>query len=290
MTDPMASATAARVTAEDVAAWEDPPRAARSAAAPVLAVEGFAGPLDWLLELARAKKLDLAKLSIAALIEAFATAMQAGLAGRDTDRIGHWAVWTVMAATLTELWSRLLLPANSPEAKAAQAEAEALRQQLLNRARMRCAADWLERRPQLGRDVFARGRPEISLGGGGGAGDLTELLRACLVALRVPEALAETYRPRPPPLWRVTDALVRLDQLLGELPDGSPLTAFLPAIGGEDPGRTLRCRAAVSSTLIAGLERARNGALALDQVAAWTPILVRRLDGRRVDPVGEASV
>jgi segregation and condensation protein A len=286
MTDPMASATAARVTAEDVAAWEDPPRAARSAAAPVLAVEGFAGPLDWLLELARAKKLDLAKLSIAALIEAFATAMQAGLAGRDTDRIGHWAVWTVMAATLTELWSRLLLPANSPEAKAAQAEAEALRQQLLNRARMRSAADWLERRPQLGRDVFARGRPEISLGGGGGAGDLTELLRACLVALRVPEALAETYRPRPPPLWRVTDALVRLDQLLGELPDGSPLTAFLPAIGGEDPGRTLRCRAAVSSTLIAGLERARDGALTLDQAAEWTPILVRRGD-RQPDGLAE---
>ena len=137
--------------------------------------------------------------------------------------------------------------------------------------------------------MFARGRPELVLSGGG-AGDLTELLRACLVALRVPEAVAETYRPRPPPLWRVTDALARLDTLLGELPDGSPLTAFLPAIGGEDPGRTLRCRAAVSSTLIAGLERARDGALALDQSAAWTPILVRRLAGREVDPVGEASV
>jgi hypothetical protein len=67
--------------------------------------------------------------------------MQAGLADRDTARIGHWAVWTVMAATLTELWSRLLLPANAPEAKVARAEAEALRQQLLNRARMRSAAD-----------------------------------------------------------------------------------------------------------------------------------------------------
>jgi len=197
MTDPVASATAARVTAEEVAAWEDKPRAARSDAAPVLSVEGFAGPLDWLLELARAKKLDLAKLSIAALIEAFVTAMQAALAGRDTARIGHWAVWTVMAATLTELWSRLLLPPDSREAKAAQAEAEALRQQLLNRARMRSAADWLERRPQLGRDVFARGRPELHLGRGG-AGDLTELLRACLVALRVPEAVAETYCPGRP--------------------------------------------------------------------------------------------
>ena len=282
-----ASATGARVTAADVA-WEDKPRAARSDAAPVLSVEGFAGPLDWLLEMARSKKLDLAKLSIAALIEAFVNAMQTGLAGKDATRIGHWAVWTVMAATLTELWSRLLLPADSREAKAAEAEAEALRQQLLNRARMRSAADWLERRPQLGRDVFARGRPELNLDGGA-AGDLTELLRACLIALRVPEALAETYRPRPPPLWRVTDALARMDQLLGELPDGSPLAAFLPIIGGTDPGRTLRCRAAVSSTLIAGLERARDGALALDQAAAWTPILLRRVDGREPGLAGEPS-
>ena len=81
-----------------------------------------------------------------------------------------------------------------------------------------------------------------------------------------------------------------MDTLLGELPDGSPLTAFLPAIGGEDPGRMLRCRAAVSSTLIAGLERARDGALTLDQAAAWTPILVRRVNHDEVDPVEEPSV
>ena len=153
---------------------------------------------------------------------------------------------------------------------------------------MRGAADWLERRPQLGRDVFARGRPELHLGGG--AGDLTELLRACLVALRVPEAVAETYRPRPPQLWRVPDALARMDRLLGELPDGSPLAAFLPAIGGGGPGRTLRYRAAVASTLIAGLERARDGALALDQAAAWKPILVRRVDRREIGPAEGPSV
>jgi segregation and condensation protein A len=82
--------------------------------------------------------------------------MQAALAGRDGSRIGHWAAWTVMAATLTELRSRLLLPADAPEARAAEEEAEALRRQL-GRARMRLAAGWLERRPRLGREVFARG-------------------------------------------------------------------------------------------------------------------------------------
>ena len=220
MTDPVASATVARVTEEDVAAWEDPPRAARSAAAPVLSVEGFAGPLDWLLELARAKKLDLAKLSIAALVEAFATAMQAGLAGRDTARIGHWAVWTVMAATLTELWSRLLLPANSPEAKAAQAEAEALRQQLLNRARMRSAADWLERR-QLAREMFARGRPDGDRRGGGR--DVVDLMRACLVVLRhgIP------HPPRPA-LWTVDEAIAHIRHGLREAAEAAALTSSQP--------------------------------------------------------------
>jgi len=226
--------------------------------------------------MARARKIDLARLSIGALIEAFSRAMQAALAGRDRSRIGHWAAWTVMAATLTELWSRLLLPADVPAARAAAEEAEALRRQLLARARMRLAADWLERRPQLGREVFARGSPELS--SAGRAGDLTELLRACLVALRVPEEQAAAFRPKPPPLWRASDALPRLRRLLGLLPDGTPLAEFLPQLRTEEPDSALRARAALASTLIAGLELARDGVLALDQDAAWTPVRVRRRD------------
>jgi segregation and condensation protein A len=207
--------------------------------------------------------------------------MQAALAGRDGSRIGHWAAWTVMAATLTELWSRLLLPADAPEARAAAEEAEALRRQLLDRARMRLAADWLERRPRLGREVFARGSPELSPAGR--VGDLTELLRACLVALLVPDEQAAAFRPRPPPLWRASDALPRLRQLLGLLPDGSPLQAFLPSLGSEKPDSGVRARAALSSTLIAGLELAREGVLALEQDAAWTPVRVRRHENRTGD-------
>ena len=67
-------------------------------------------------------------------------------------------------------------------------------------------------------------------------------------------------------------------QLLGALPDGSSLTAYLPEVGGTDPERALRRRVALSSTLVASLELVRAGTLALDQDVPWTPIRVQRLD------------
>ena len=261
----------------EISAWEDPPRAAPPDSAPVLAVDGFEGPLDWLLEMAQARKIDLARLSIVALIDAFATALEAALArrtGGHAAELGRWGGWLVMAATLAFLRSRLLLPGDSPEAKAAEDEAEALRRRLVSRAQVRAAADWLERRPQLGRDVFGRGTGQRR-DDGGRIGDITELLRACLVALRVPPEQADADRPRPLPLWQVSDAIARIRQLLGALPDGSPLTAFLPEVDGAEPGRALRRRVAVSSTLVASLELARTGTLALDQDVPWTPIRVQ---------------
>jgi segregation and condensation protein A len=259
-----------------ISAWEDPPRAAPTDAAPVLAVDGFEGPLDWLLEMAQAQKIDLARLSIVALIEAFATAMEAALArqiGGRAAQLGRWGVWLVMAASLAFLRSRLLLPSDSSEAKAAEDEAEALRHRLISRTQVRAAADWLERRPQLGRDVFGCGTGDRRHDDGR-VGDIAELLRACLVALRVPDQ-ADAYSPRPPPLWQVSDAIAHMRQLLGVLPDGSPMTAFLPTVGGAEPGRALRSRVAVSSTLVAGLELARAGTLTLDQDAPWTSIRCR---------------
>jgi segregation and condensation protein A len=83
---------------------------------------------------------------------------------------------------------------------------------LVTRAQVRSAADWLERRPQLGRDVFGRGTAERR--DGGRIGDITELLRACLVALRIPEQVGAD-RPRPLPLWQVRDAIARMRQLRG---------------------------------------------------------------------------
>jgi segregation and condensation protein A len=272
----------------EISAWEDPPRAAPTEPAPVLAVDGFAGPLDWLLEMAQARKIDLARLSIVALIEAFAIALEAALARQIGDRaveLGRWGVWLVMAASLAFLRSRLLLPSDSPEAKAAEDEAEVLRHRLVSRAQVRAAADWLERRPQLGRDVFGRGTGERRHDAGR-VGDVTELLRACLIALRVPDQ-ADAYRPWPPSLWQVGDAIARMRQLLGVLPDGSPMTAFLPTVGGAEPGRTLRCRVALSSTLVASLELARAGMVALDQDAPWTSI--RCCTGMGIHVLGDSG-
>ena len=279
MTDIVQEAGQSAALVAEISAWEDAPRAASAEAAPVLSVDGFAGPLDWLVEMAQARKIDLARLSIVALIEAFATAMEAALADRTGERVaelGRWGVWLVMAASLAFLRSRLLLPGDTPEARAAEDEAEALRRRLVSRAQVRAAADWLERRPQLGRDVFGCGTGQRGRNNGR-VGDITELLRACLVALEVP-AQAELYRPRPATLWQVSDAIARLRQLLDALPDGSPLMAFLPEVDGIEPERVLRGRVAVSSTLVAGLELARAGALALDQDAPWTPIRVLHRD------------
>jgi segregation and condensation protein A len=124
--------------------------------------------------------------------------------------------------------------------------------------------------------------PEVSVSGRGS--DLTDLLRACLVALYVPETHAAAYRPRPPPLWRASDAIPHLRRRLAAFPAGGPLAAFLPVIDGDDPGKALRCRAAVASTLVAGLELARDGALALTQDAAWAPVTVSRRNDHAAGP------
>ena len=275
MTDAAALAADAPPARPHDPSWEDLTRPASRNDAPVLSAEGFEGPLDWLLEMARAHKLDLAKLPIAALIQSFVEALEAALARSDGQPpvLSRWGDWLVMAATLTQLRSRLLLPADAAEAKAALSQAEALRRQLVSRERMRAAADWLEARPQLGREVFARGRPERRPARRGG--DVTDLLQACLKLLQVPEEMAAVYRPRPSPLWRVSQAIARIESLLAEQTDGASLGAFLPAVSADVADREMRCRAAVASTLVAGLELARQGRVSLGQEGEWGEISVR---------------
>jgi segregation and condensation protein A len=278
-----------RPALSEASAWEDaPPVTAGSAVlAPILSVTGFEGPLDWLLDMVRAQKIDLAKLPILALITDFVTALETALAGRDqTAPLGRWGDWLVMAANLALLRSRLLLPAGTVEAQTAADEADLLRRQLVSRAEIRAAADWLDRRPQLDREVFPRGRGEAHVAGR--VGDITALLRACLAALRLPEG-AQAYRPRPPPLWRVSDAIGRILAQLDLVPEeGAPLADFWPEVAVAEPQQDAWRRVAVATTFLAGLELARDGQIRLDQPQPWDSIHLQRAAARAAE--GQRSV
>ncbi len=272
-----ATAPPAAPAALDPSDWEGPARRqAPPGAAPVLAIDGFEGPLDWLLELARARRIDLARLSIAALVDAFAAALTAALADADPSAttLARWSDWLVMAADLILLRSRLLIPAPPAAARDARDAAEALRHRLLARAQAVAAAEWLERRHQLGRDVFQRGQAvDTTAIKAGRVGDSTALLRACLVAIRLPD-----------------DAAARIRALLPKIGEGGvALGALLPGLPAAVPERARRCREAVASTFGAGLEMARAGDLTLDQEAAWAPIQVRRGQHPRSDTGGLAA-
>ena len=181
------------------------------------------------------------------------------------------ADWLVMAAWLTWLKSRLLLP------EGADARGRRAGGRCPGRAAARSVGDPRRRRlavgrPQLGQDVFARGAPEdhTEIDRSRLALDLASLVRAYLQAMRR-AAGARRYQPRPLSLWTVKDALQRLGALLGSLPDWTSLEQFLP----DTLGGPLERRAALASTLLAGLEMARGGAVRLRQEHAFGPILVR---------------
>ena len=232
-----------------------------------LQLDGFEGPLDMLLELARAQKVDMAKISILRLVEQFLAAVE----GARRVRLELAADWLVMAAWLTWLKSRLLLPDDQPEAEEALEAAEVLAARLLALQRVRAAAHWLGDRPALGRDVFARGAGEsfTELDRSGLAADTAGLLRAYLAAIRR-SAGQKQYRTATPPFWSVQDALGRLGAMLGGLPDWTVLERFLP----ELPGDPLASRAATAATLLAGLELARDGQARIRQDQPFGPILL----------------
>jgi len=119
----------------------------------LLKLDGFEGPLDLLLDLARSQKVDLAKISILALVEQYLAVIE----GARKVRLELAADWLVMAAWLTWLKSRLLVPAGSDEADDAEQLAELLTGRLRALELIRAAAAWLGRRPVLGIDVFVLG-------------------------------------------------------------------------------------------------------------------------------------
>lgn len=256
------------MTEDAITEFEGPP--ARIAPLSV-AVEGFEGPLDLLLGLAREQKVDLARISILALAEQYLAWVEAARA-LDLDLA---ADFLVMAAWLAYLKSRLLLPpAERPEDEPSPEEAaELLAFQLRRLEAMREAGAALMARPRLGLDVWPRGAPEarVEKVPGGWALAMHELIAAYAAARR--RGLGgRGYVPPPMQLMSVQDALERLGRLLRVVPDWAVLTRFLP----PGLGAGLPTRAGVASMLIAGLELAKDGRLDLRQEEPFGPIWVKR--------------
>jgi segregation and condensation protein A len=247
--------------------------------APLLNLDGFHGPLDQLLTLARAAKIDLAALSLTALVEQLAAALR-----QATVPLGQKGDWVVMAAWLLQLRTRLLLPTEAAQ-QAAEVEAEDLRGRLVALQAAQALAAWLEQRPQLGRDSFIRGRPEIF-----GVSleatpvlDAVEFLWASLTLFDDGVADPDTvgvYRAVRADLHTVAEARDRILQRLATASDGAMIDQLLPAPPdkSEDEERqALRWRSAWASTFGASLELAKQGVVVVEQGRAFTPIHIARL-------------
>ncbi|WP_158915036.1 ScpA family protein [Caulobacter sp. S45] len=240
----------------------------------VLALDGFEGPLHLLLALARGQKVDLLKISVARLAEQYLAFVES----QRHRRFALAAEYLVMAAWLTYLKSRLLLPKprkSDDDELPAEELAEALAFRLAKLDAMRGAADTLKRLPRFGLDVFGRGDPEARVvqALGPPEGDLYALISAYAdqrvrqTARRyTAQARVEAY-----PLEAARD---RLRELLPSLDQWTDLHAVAPDVANADqPGPS---RASfVASTLSAGLEMVKDGALEVRQLDAFAALYLR---------------
>jgi len=234
----------------------------------VVDLAGYEGPIDMLLMLAREQKVDLTKISILQLADQYL----AYIAAVRRLRLEIAADYLVMAAWLAYLKSRLLLPEPAPPDEPSGAElAAALTHQLQRLEAMQQAGTRLMARPQLGRDVFQRGAPE------GLPRTLRPIYEATLYDLlkaygdqrqRKESAVLHIEAPE---LFSMDDALQRLGQLLGRVPEWRVLASFLPQ--GLRSG--IVRRSAIAATFAASLELARAGKIQLRQDTTFGPIYLR---------------
>ena len=246
-----------------------PPQGGGDGGSLFLDLDGFEGPIDVLLALARDQKVDLTKISILQLADQYLTFIEQA---REL-RLELAADYLVMAAWLAYLKSRLLLPSTEADGEQLSAAemAERLAFQLQRLEAMRNLGRQMLERPRLNRDFFGRGAPEpvdvvttpvYEL-------SLYELLKAYgdfksrdnITALRID----------PSELYSMETALERLRGLVGDMPDWTVLSAFLPK--GLRGG--LVTRSALAATFAASLELAKTGKLMLQQSACFAPLYIR---------------
>jgi segregation and condensation protein A len=231
-----------------------------------IAIDGWEGPLDLLLNLARTQKVDLKQISILALVEQYLAFINEARA----LKLELAADYLVMAAWLAYLKSALLLP-RDPEVEPSPEEL-ALRLQLrLQRlAAMRDAGARLMGRDRIGRDIFLRGCPEglRVVRKAKWEASLYDLIAAYGgVKIRSVPAIHIISRRK---VMTLEEAIDLVAAMVGQRLDWASLESFLPT--GLEPDHH---RSAVASSFVAALELARQGRLQLAQEAAFAPLMVR---------------
>jgi segregation and condensation protein A len=240
----------------------------------VVMVDGFEGPLDMLLALARQQKVDIAKISVLTLADQYLEFIES--AKRRNLELA--ADYLVMAAWLAYLKSKLILPQaqNIEGEPTADEMAARLRWRLQRLEAMRTAAARLMARDRLDRDVFARGAPEptnvVKLRTY--KDSLYDLLTAYSTQ-RVKKLGGKTYRPVHAPVMLIEEARERLERMLGKISDWSGLSRLLPFDWSGGPRR----RSALASTLLACLELARDGKLEIRQLKPFDEVYVKDRSG-----------
>jgi len=241
-----------------------------------LNLDGFEGPIDVLLSLARDQKVDLTQISILQLAEQYLVFIREA----QVLNLELAADYLVMAAWLAYLKSRLLLPADATpeEEQDPEALAEALRFQLLRLEAMQEAGVRLMALPQLGVDRLARGAPENLSARFRSVYDVTlyDLLRA--YADHKLREQGQTLRIAATDLYAVEDAIERLRALVGKVPEWRTLFSFLP----DFLRGSLVLRSAVASTFVASLQLVKDGQAQIRQDGTFGPIWLR-------SPAGSSS-
>jgi segregation and condensation protein A len=265
------------ITEAEIKAFEDTPHVdADDEGQFLLDLEGYGGPIDVLLSLARDQKVDLSKISILALAEQYLAFIERAR----KLRLELAADYLVMASWLAYLKSRLLLPQPENDEEPSAAEmADALAFQIRRLESMQQAGARLIVLPRLGRDILIRGAPEPIAVDRRNVFTLTLFDLLAAYGQHVARHDKALYTIEPFMLHSVETAIERLSQMIGRLPKWTLLSQFLPSYDasrvetGEQ--RRLVGRSAVAATFGATLELAKRGVVSIRQDGNFEPIYIR---------------
>jgi segregation and condensation protein A len=255
--------------AESPSDWFTAPPPAPDAEVLYVDVDGYEGPLDLLLDLARRQKVDLTQISVLALAEQYLGFIETVR----ERRIEIAADYLVMAAWLAYLKSRLMVPkAPSDEEPSGEMMAAQLQFRLKRLEAMRRAAEQLMGGARLGVEVFSRGAPEPILLERRLLWDasLFDLLKA--YASQRERGYEPEYTPLQRNVWSLQEARDILQRLVGSSVEWVSLETYLAAyIAAPEERATV-----LASSFASSLELVRQGELELRQTLAFGPLLMRR--------------